>query len=163
MALFDPTWFTGLQTAATSFATACAGAVGAWLALRRRYSEDSTEIKKDRGEWQWIQSAISEREKALREVEEARDVHTEDVRSIARLEARLEAMAERLKALEEARERQIGACEERVRSLAEQVLDQKLANGRLFMALARVDKPEAERLLLLHLRPGPPGKGDEPP
>lgn len=163
MALFDDQWFTGLQTAATSMFTAVAGAFGAWLALRRKYSEDSTEIRKDRGEWTWIQQAVSEREKALREVDEARDIHTEDVRSIARLEARLEAMVERMKALEEARERQIGACEERVRSLAEQVLDAKLANGRLFMALAKLDKPEAERLLLLHLRPGPPGKGDEPP
>lgn len=163
MALFDDQWFTGLQTAATSMFTAVAGAFGAWLALRRKYSEDSTEIRKDRGEWTWIQQAVSEREKALREVDEARDIHTEDVRSIARLEAKLEAMVERLKALEEARERQIGACEERVRSLAEQVLDAKLANGRLFMALAKVDKPEAERLLLEHLRPVPPGKGDEPP
>lgn len=156
MALFDDQWFTGVQTAATGVMTAAAGFLGGWAILRRKYSSDSTEIKKDRGEWKWIQSAISEREHALREVDEAKDIHTEDVRLIARLEAQVASM-------EDARERLLGACEERVRSLAEQVLDQKLNNARLFGELWRLDRAVAERLLVEHLRPVPPGKGDEPP
>lgn len=150
MALFDDQWFTGLQTATTSFFTAVAGAFGAWLALRRKYSEDSTEISKDRGEKKWVQQLL----------EEGRPV---DARSIGRLEAMVEAYKERIEELEAERSAKFSACEERVRSLSEQVLDQKLANGRLFLALSSVDPAGAERLLLEHLRPAPPGKGSESP
>lgn len=150
MALFDDQWFTGLQTAATSFFTAVAGFFGGWAVVRRKYSSDSTEIAEDRGQKKWMQQLL----------EEGRPV---DARTIGRLEAMVEAYKERIEELESDRAAKVVACEERVRSLSEQVLDQKLANGRLFLALSSVDPAGAERLLLEHLRPGPRGKGDEPP
>lgn len=70
---------------------------------------------------------------------------------------------ERLQEMIDAREKQFGACEERVRSLSEQVLDLRLANGRLQQELAKHDPAAAERLLVLQVRPVPPGPGDEPP
>jgi hypothetical protein len=150
MALFDDQWFTGVQTAATSLLTAVAGFLGGWAVVRRKYSADSAEIAKDRGQVNWVQQLLEEGRPA-------------DARTIGRLEATVEAYKERIADLESERAEKVGACEERVRSLSEQVLDAKLANGRLFAALAAIDKPAAERLLLDHLRPGPPGPGDEPP
>jgi hypothetical protein len=163
MALFDPTWFTGFQTAATSFATGCAGAFGAWLALRRKYSEDTTEIKKDRGEEKWISNTVQERSDAFKEVGALRAQLTEYATKNARLEAKLEMCDEAAKGREEERHRQAGACEERVRSLSEELLEKNLLNGRLFIELVTLDKALAERLMLEHWRPVPPGKGDEPP
>lgn len=145
MALFDDQWFTGLQTALTSIATAAGGFVGGWALMRRRLSSDSTEITKDRVESRWMLS-----------LEAAASTAREDSRTIAKLEARLEDALEREKATKEhdiRREQMVGACEERVRSLSEQLLDQKMVNGRLFMALTHADKDAAERLLQEHLRP----------
>lgn len=154
-----------VYAAAMNLATGLAGAGAAWFALRKRYSTDTTEIRKDRGEWEWIQAAIAERERALQEVAEARDERTADVQTIARLEARLEAFEGRATAYGEERERQHGACEERVRSVSEELLasklelrDQKLANSRLFLELVKHDRALAERLMLeYHLRGGPWG------
>lgn len=157
-------WFTGLQTAFTSAMTAVAGALGAWGLLRRKYSQDTTEIRKDQGEWQWIQAALAERDRVVLAMEAARVTLTEDARTIARLEARVAFLEDRDMMYEEDRIRHLGACEERVRSLSEQVLDQKLNNARLFMALSKADPEAAESLLLQHLRPVPPNTpGNEPP
>jgi septal ring factor EnvC (AmiA/AmiB activator) len=66
---------------------------------------------------------------------------------------RLRESQERLADLAAGRERIAGQCEERVRALSEQLLDQRMANGRLFLALSTADKPAAEKLLTEHLRP----------
>lgn len=163
MALFDPTWFTGVQTAAATLGGIIGGAIGGALLVWRNVSRTQNAVAKDLGETGWIKDMRQERSDALKEIGAARLELKESARENGMLAAQVAAYRDRLKEHEEERAKQLGACEERVRSLSEQVLDQKLANGRLFMELVQHDKPAAERLLQMHLRPGPPGKGDEPP
>lgn len=150
MALFDAQWFTGFQTAATAVGTLLVGVGGTFLVLRRKYSDDSAGIAENRGRKDWTDQLIE-------------FGRPEDARAIGRLEAMLEAYTKRLAELEKDQERQYGECRERVRSLSERVLNFELANGRLQQELALHDKDAAERLLVLQVRPGQPGKGDEPP
>lgn len=139
MALFDDQWLEWLQKAAGIVGTALVGAVGAAFALRRRVAKDNSDIKRERAETR---------------------VGTD---LLERLQSRADHAEERLQEFIDAREKQFGACEERVRSLSEQVLDLKLANGRLQQELAKHDPAAAERLLVQQVRPVPSGPGDEPP
>lgn len=152
MAMFDDQWFTGVQTALTGIATAVLGVLSGWGLARRRVSSDNTAIVGEQSFQAYLRSLVEDRDKDKAEAAE-----------LGRLEARAAALKERIEDMEKGRERMIGSCEERVRSLAEQVLDLKMANGRLFAELARCDKDAAERLLVEHLRPVQPSKGDEPP
>lgn len=163
MAVFDDQWFTGLQTAATSFMTAVAGFLGGWALMRRRISADSTAITEDKAGRDLLLTLMRERQEAVAEAKELRAADRTNAIQMVRLEVTVEDLRERLTERDQERERQVGACEERVRSLSEQLLDQKMANGRLFAELARADKDAADRMLVTQVRPGPPGKGDEPP
>lgn len=163
MALFDPTWFTGVQTAAATLGGIVMGAITGALVAWRQLAKTQNTVAKDMSETGWIKDMRQERADALKEIGAARLEMKDLARENGMLNAQVAAYKDRLREREDGREKMIGACEERVRSLAEQVLDQKLANGRLFIELVRHDQPAAERLLQLHLRPGPPGKGDEPP
>lgn len=145
----DLSYFTGIETAFTAALTAVGGALTAWGVLRRRLSADALEIAKDRGEATWIR----------------------DMREMGRMEAKLNAAETMIQFLQDkhaeyivGRERQFGACEERVRSLGERNLDLDLANKRLYAALREYNEAEADELMLLQLRPVPPGtEGNAPP
>jgi chromosome segregation ATPase len=157
-------WFSETVDAAlVQIGTGMATLAGAIFYLRRRFSSDTTEITKDKAEAKWIISVIEERSHALKAADEAKEARIVDARTIAKLEAQLEAAWEKLREFEHQREKTFGACEERVRSLAEQVLDLKMANGRMLKELAAVNKEAAERVLVMQVRPGPAGPGDEPP
>lgn len=116
-------------------ATAVGGALIALFAVRRKLSADNVAISEDRASTRLLATVMAERDAAMHRIDE----------------------------MVSAREKQFGACEERVRSLSEQVLDLKLALGRAMQEIARLDPAAAARLLELQVRPGPPGKGDEPP
>lgn len=75
----------------SSAATALAGAGASWLALRRKYSSDTTGIAKDKAESSLMATLIAERDMAMTTAREAWAQRTEDARQIARLEARLDA------------------------------------------------------------------------
>jgi hypothetical protein len=156
MSLFDPTWFTGVETAATTLGGIAGGAIAGFLLAWRQLSKTQNAVAKELGETGWIKDMRQERADALKEIGAARVELKEIARENGMLHAQVAAYRERLKEHDEGREQRAGACEERVRALSEQVLDQKLANGRLFMALAKVDQPTAERLLLEHMRPPAP-------
>lgn len=91
MALFDDQWFTGLQTAATSFATALGGAAAAFFALRRKYSSDSKEITEDRTEARLLVTLMAERDAAVKAASAAWEARLADARELARQGALLEA------------------------------------------------------------------------
>jgi uncharacterized protein HemX len=144
-------WISESIDASLAAIAAALGTIAAgFLVVRRRLSSDATAIAREQGERTWVHQLL----------EEGRP---EDARNIGRLEATAQAYKDRLDEVQADRDRKFGACEERVRSLSEQVLDLKLANGRLYQALAIHDREEADRLLVLQLRPAPPGPGDEPP
>lgn len=140
MAIFDDKWLEWLQTAATALGTVIVGSVAWALATRRRLAKDNSDIAREKAETK-VQNSL-----------------------LLAVQAERDAVVERLEEINEEREKRFGACEERVRSLSEQVLDLRLANGRLLQELAALGHKEAaERLLVAQIRPGPPGKGDEPP
>lgn len=160
---FDDQWFSGLQTAVTGVATAVAGAVGAWFALRRKVSNDTTDIKRAAMETGWLERLVKEREELLQRIESLRESQLNDARANARLEAECKACHERVEeahverdnaaeASQEAQRRR-AAAEERIVMLTDEVLDLKIANGRLFKELAAIDRNAAERVLQQHLKP----------
>lgn len=170
MALFDSTWFTGLQTAATAVGGIFGGAIAGALLAWRQFSKTKTANAKEGFETGWINDMRKERSEALKDVGKLTSELREESRKNGGLEAQLEGAKDMVRELEErvadfleGRDKLAASCEERVRSLSEQVLDGKMANGRLLIALSHADRDAAERLLHEHLRPGPPGKGDEPP
>lgn len=118
------------------------GGVGVtFMAIRRRFSQDSTAIAADKAETSLISTLIAERDVAMRNAKEAWEQRIEDARSIARFEA-----------LDEAREREI-------KYLREQVFTMHLHIEKLTMMLMKID-PEGAKLL--QLRPADvatPGKG----
>lgn len=170
MSILDE-WFTGFQAAATSVATALAGAGAAWLALRRRVSADTAEIKETSFKIGWLERLVKEREEQDARIESLRESQLNDARVIARQEAVIAAGRERINEANVDRDRvqeelrhatsRMAACEEKAILLRDEVLELKLANGRLFKELASIDKDAAERLLVLHLKPAPTAKPED--
>ena len=73
--------------------------IGTILWLRRRVSRDNTEVAKDKGEKQLVERLITERDLAAADAREAWKQRNADAQSIARLEARLLAMEEKIQDL----------------------------------------------------------------
>jgi hypothetical protein len=129
VAIFDDTWFTGLQTAATTLGGIAAGGITGALLVWRNVSKTQIAVAKDLGEIEWIR----------------------DLKNFGRMEAQLEVAKERLLELANAREKHYAACEERVLLLSAQLLDMKIFNGSVFKELSARDKDCAQRLLDEHL------------
>lgn len=149
MALFDNQWFTGVQTAATSFFTAVAGAVGAWFALRRKVSADAADIAEDRQRTGLIGTLRDERDDYKKRWIEAMDTRLKDQETIGRLKGLSEDSQERERQLlqqELVHQQKIGACEEKFRGMAERVKLLQIENLDLFAEVARLDPAAAERL-----------------
>jgi septal ring factor EnvC (AmiA/AmiB activator) len=177
VALIDDAWLTGLQQAAGVIGSILMGAAAGALVVWRNYSKTRNTTGKEEGELSWIRDMREDMRRGDLELGEARaevrslNVVIGDLRAetgglhaqVVSYQERLREAQDRLADLAAGRERIAGQCEERVRALAEQLLDQKMANGRLLLALSSVDRPAAEKLLTEHLRPVPPQKGDEPP
>jgi septal ring factor EnvC (AmiA/AmiB activator) len=175
--MFDGSWLTGLQKAAGVIGSILAGAVAGALVMWRNFSKTRNAAGKDEGELAWIRDMREDMRRGDLELGEARaevralNIVIGDLRAesgglhaqVASYQERLREAQERLAELAAGRERIAGQCEERVRALAEQLLDQKMANGRLFLALSSVDRPAAEKLLSEHLRPVRAQQGGEPP
>lgn len=79
-----PDWLNGVMAAA-------GGSVLTFLGIRRKYSQDSNAIAKDKTETSLMATLIAERDTAMRNAENAWDQRVEDARHIAKLEAQLEA------------------------------------------------------------------------
>lgn len=149
MALFDDQWFTGLQTAITSAATAVAGALGAWLTLRRKVSADAAAIAEDRQRTGLIGTLREERDDYKTRWIEAMNTRLKDQEEIGRLRSLSEDAQERERQLlqqELVHQQKIGACDEKVRGLAERVKTLQIENLDLFAEVARLDPAAADRL-----------------
>ena len=92
---------TSVQEWMTYALTGVGGAITAVLALRRRYSQDSTAITHDKAESKLIATLMAERDFAMREAREARDQRMIDVGRIAHFEALMEAGERETKRLRE--------------------------------------------------------------
>lgn len=166
MALFDSTWFTGLQTAATTVGGIIAGAMAGALLVWRNFSKTRSAVAMEGNNAGWVTDIRTERSEALKSVGELTAELRQESRKNGRLEAELAGARDMVRELQEriteymdGRDKLASACEERNRSLAEQLLDQKMANGRLLIALSAADKDAAERLLQEHLQPASVAKG----
>lgn len=150
MALFDNQWFSGLQTAATSFFTAVAGAVGAWFALRRKVSADASAMHEDRERSGLIGVLRDERDDYKQRWIAAMEKQLIDREEIGRLRGVLEDAQERERMLlqqELGHQQKIGACDEKVRGLSEKVKLLQIELMNLFAKLAH-DDPEATKELI---------------
>lgn len=162
MRIVDWTWDT-FYSAATNLATGFAGAGLAWLALRKKVSSDTAEIRESALKSGWLErlvkenSAMDERIESLREsqLNDAKLIATKDAEAKACRERMDEAKLERDLAVEELQQAKsrAAACDALVLELRDEALDYRLANGRLFKELAALDKDAAERLMVEHLRP----------
>ncbi len=150
MALFDTDqWFTGLQTAATSVATAVAGAIGAWFALRRKVSSDAAAIAEDRQRTGLIGVLGQERDDYKKRWIDSVEIRLKDQEEIGRLRGLAEDSQERERQLlqqELVHQQKIGACDEKVRALSERVKVLQIENLDLFAEVARLDPRAADRL-----------------
>lgn len=157
MALFDDQWFTGLQTAATSFATAVAGAIGAWLAMRRKVGTDSSELG-------LLKALQGERDAYKTQWLEAMNSRLQTQETIGGLKALVKELQEREQKLLDAEmhhREKLGGCDERVRLLTEANMEQRLLNGRMYTEMVKLDPVVAAQFLESHLRaPPPPSNGD---
>jgi hypothetical protein len=155
----DLSWFTGLETALTSLGTAMAGAIGAWFALRKRVSADTTSIAEDRVARSMLETMQKEREAAIKEAREAwlammqeRDRAVEEARTA--WEARTED-AKKIVMLEQ----QLVALSENYRRQSEELLAFRLRTQKLVAIVAKLD-PTASHLLSLETEepkaPSPP-------
>lgn len=131
--------------------------VGTIFKFRRTLSRDNSDIYKDRRERTWIDDAFAQHAETRKRLQEAIDEHDKDTHTIGQLEAQLGAA----KAVEEERVRQLGSCEERIRSLSEHVLELNMTLDRVYIEMARLDPGVAARMSIERWRP--PGKGPNPP
>lgn len=170
VALIDGAWLTGLQQAAGVVGSILAGAAAGALVMWRNFSKTKNAAAKDDESTGWIKDMREDMRRADLELGEARaeiralNVVIGDLKAeggglraqCSGYQERVQEWRDRLADLAEGRERIAGQCEERVRALGDQLLDQRMVNGRLFLALAQVDKHGAEKLLKEHLTPTPP-------
>lgn len=167
MALIDDAWLTGLQQAAGVIGSILAGAAAGALVMWRNFSKTKNAAAKDDENTGWIRDMREDMRRADLELGEARaeiralNVVIGDLKAenggqraqCAGYQERIQEWRDRLAELAEGRERIAGQCEERMRSLGDQLLDQRMVNGRLFLALSQVDRQGAEKLLHEHLQP----------
>ena len=113
-----------------------AGATGMFLALRRKYSKDSTAMAQDKAEVQLIATLIAERDAAMRSAREAWEQRTTDAKMIARFEA-----------LQEAGERE-------TTRLRDEIFALRLHTRKLTAIIVRLD-PQAAHIL--QIEPGSDG------
>jgi protein-tyrosine-phosphatase len=162
VSLFD-NWTTGFGATVSDIAKGLVGAALAWLALRKRVSSDSADIKDIAMKSSWTERLVKKTEEQEALIDNLRTAQLNDARHIAKVEAdaiacrerMAEALMERALALEEkqqARSR-AAACDERVILLTDENTDLRLANGRLLKELAVMSAEAADRFLLQHLRP----------
>jgi hypothetical protein len=141
MALFDQ-WFTGLQTAATSVATALAGAGAAWLALRKKVGTDSSELG-------LMKALATERDfykQGWLELMDGRLKTQEEIGRLKGLNEDLQVRERQLLEQEMYHQQKIGACDEKVRGYAERIQVLQLENHELFGVVTRLDPAESKRL-----------------
>lgn len=167
MALIDDAWLTGLQQAAGVIGSILAGAAAGALVMWRNFSKTKNAAAKDDENTGWIRDMREDMRRADLELGEARaeiralNVVIGDLKAenggqraqCAGYQERLQEWRDRLAELAEGRERFAGRCEERERALGDQLLEQKMLNARLVIALSQLDKPGADRLLHEHLKP----------
>lgn len=149
MALFDDQWFTGFQTAATSVAAAVAGILGGWGIARRKVSSDSAAISEDRQRGSLIGTLQTERDDYKTLWREAVKSQLETQETIGRLKGLsedLQLRANELLEQEMYHQQKIGACDEKVRGLAERVALLNIENREMFAEIARLDPQLAERI-----------------
>jgi chromosome segregation ATPase len=145
-------WFTGVQTAATSAATAIAGALGAWLALRKKVGTDSSELG-------LMKALQTERDTYKKEWMESFSRRLKDQEEIGRLKGLnedLQLRANELLEQEMYHQQKIGACDEKVRGLSERIKTLQIENRDLFAEVARLAPEAAQRLTEKRFPPDTP-------
>lgn len=149
MALLDPTWFTGLETAATTAGGIIAGAVGAFVALRKGWFSDSALIHLMKSLQEERDHANTQRDAALKVAKDTQDLRHADLVKIATLEVEKAACEQRASKCEEhARECQtrVKEGEERLVKQSEKLLHARMRASLFFQALVKVDPDTARRL-----------------
>lgn len=159
------------------------GALIAWRQFAKTKSavaEDAAATKKVGMELLWMERQLKENadnevviEKLRGIIDKQRDDLVSLDRRIERLEAEKTALADRTMAAEEALERamdklhdhavRVGACDEKLQSLNEQLIDQRLVNGLMYSALAAHSREEADSILKRYLKPKKTAPGPPPP
>lgn len=172
---------TGLQTAAATVGGIIAAGV-AWLLLTwRNFSKTRYATAKEEGELTYIRNMREDLRRTDQELADARaeirsmHVVIGDLRQengglraqVGGLQERLRESLERLAEIAAGRERIAGQCEERVRAMNEQMLqqrmildDQKRANAGLLVALAAADEHAARRIVADYMPPQIPQEED---
>jgi hypothetical protein len=151
-------WLTwdSFTSAVLDIAKGLAGAGLAWLALRKRYSADTTDITEDKTK-QWlittlraeIADARVQRDKATEVAKESVDIRIADATTIATLRADLKNH-ERSSVICEERsskaEARAAAAEEHSRKQSEELLVANMYVETMIAVIARLDPAEAARL-----------------
>lgn len=150
-------WYSTVEAATVAILGALGVAVGTLFKFRRTFAKDNGEIFEGKQKRAWIEEAFAQHAETRRRLELALDEHDADTHTIGRLEAQVGVA----KALEDERARQIAACEERIRSLAEHVLELNITFDKVYAELARLDPDAAARVSVERWRPS--GKGPNPP
>lgn len=135
-------WWSTFETAATSVGTAIAGALGAWLAMRKRIGNDSYELglmkaltaERDAYKSEWLEGM------------RARLATQEEIGRLKGLCEDLQLRANELLEQEMYHQQKMGSCDEKVRALSERIKTQQIENRDLFAEVARLDPAAAKRL-----------------
>jgi hypothetical protein len=175
-------WVSGFNAAAAAVGGVVMTAITTFFITRGKYSKLQKEIAADRADTKkidleagWVERLVKDNHEKDDRIESLHTSQLNDARHIARVETEAlacrermsEAKIERDMAIEQMHQLQsrVAASEERVIALRDEVLDLKLANGRLLKELAALNTEAAERVLQLHLKPAhkprPSLPGDE--
>jgi predicted RNase H-like nuclease (RuvC/YqgF family) len=153
MAILGDQYLTSLQQWSGIIGGIIVGSVMGALGMWRAYAKTRKDAEMAKGEWKWMEERSEMLRQTMKENAELRIALRDEERLRVRAETQLEVAKERLQDEAADLAKQIGACDERIRSLSEQVLDQKMANSRLLLALHDANPAEAQKLLESHLRP----------
>ena len=163
--------------------SAIAGALVSWrqFAKTRSAVAEDTAVTKEVGmRMLWYERVLKENadndvliEKLRSTIDALREDCGAKDRRIERLDAEKAGLADRLMAADEDLERaldkvqqfsvRVGACDEKLQALREELIDYRLANGMMFSALAAHNRQEADNLLKQYLKPKQPVPGPPPP
>jgi hypothetical protein len=125
-----PDLMTPVQEWINTALAAIGGAAASFFALRRKYSQDTTAITRDRAESNLMVTLMTERDAAMRTAQEAWSQRTEDAKAIARFEALLEAS------------------ERETKRLRDEIFSMRLHTRKLTAIIVRLD-PQAAQMLQL--------------
>jgi hypothetical protein len=162
VALFD-NWSTGFGATVSDIAKGLVGAALAWLALRKRVSSDSADIKDLAMKSSWTERLVKKTEEQEALIDNLRTCQLNDARHIAKVEAdaiscrerMAEALMDRALAIEEKQQAlsRLAVSEDRMITLRSEMLAAKLEHRRPSQEQAARDPQEKSHQLVGPQRP----------